>query len=220
MEDNAVFVGWYRNPECTGERFDLSAHVMPANHLALYAKWVNGLFTVETYLEDKTTLYTYEGYSGIQTDIEKYSLAEEPTAPSKEGKSFVGWFYEEEGVEKPFSFTMPITKDYKLYAKFTDQVLVSYTVHYYRLNTTEKVADDVTRTAMIGSNVTEKAKWVPSSIWFRQVNSSDIIRISPVQALFSPNRAKRLYFIILSRQAYSIPFITGIRWGIIYSTRW
>lgn len=158
VEDNAVFVGWYRNPECTGERFDLFAHVMPANHLALYAKWVNGLFTVETYLEDKTTLYTYEGYSGIQTDIEKYSLAKEPTAPSKEGKSFVGWFYEEEGVEKPFSFTMPITKDYKLYAKFTDQVLVSYTVHYYRLNTTEKVADDVTRTAMIGSNVTEKAK--------------------------------------------------------------
>ena len=34
VEPDAVFVGWYQNPECTGEQYDLSAHTMPANNIA------------------------------------------------------------------------------------------------------------------------------------------------------------------------------------------
>ncbi len=159
VEQDAVFVGWYLNPECTGEAYDLSAHVMPSNNIALYAKWVNGLYTVRTYTDDTMqTLYTYEGYNGVQENIEKYTLAMEPTSPVKDGYVFVGWFYKENGAEKPFSFTMPITKDYDLYPKFSEPVAVSYTVHYYKAGTTEKVADDRTNSVMIGTTVTEKAK--------------------------------------------------------------
>lgn len=159
VEQDAVFVGWYLNPECTGEAYDLSAHVMPSNNIALYAKWVNGLYTVRTYTDDTMqTLYTYEGYNGVQENIEKYTLAMEPTSPVKDGYVFVGWFYKEDGGEKPFSFTMPITKDYDLYPKFSEPVAVSYTVHYYKAGTTEKVADDRTNSVMIGTTVTEKAK--------------------------------------------------------------
>lgn len=159
VEPDAVFVGWYQNPECTGERFDLAAHVMPAHNVALYAKWVNGLYGVTTYTDEtRRALYTYDGYTGIQENIEKYSLATEPTAPSRDGYVFVGWFYREDGVEKPFSFTMPITRDYELYPKFSEPQAVTYTVHYYKAGTTEKLADDRTNSVMIGTTVTERAK--------------------------------------------------------------
>ncbi len=159
VEPDAVFVGWYLNPECTGEEYDISAHTMPANNIALYAKWVNGLYTVRTYTDDTlVTPYTYEGYSGVQGNIEKYPLATAPTDPKKDGCVFVGWFYKDGEAEKPFSFTMPITRDYDLYPKFDDQVSIKYTVHYYKDGTTEKVADDKVNTVKIGTTVTEKAK--------------------------------------------------------------
>lgn len=159
VESDAVFVGWYRNPECTGEVYDIASHVMPSGNIALYAKWVNGLYTVTTYTdESKSELYTYEGYEGVQTNIVKYTLAEAPKDPEKSGYVFAGWFYNDGEKEEPFSFTMPITRNYNLYPKFTDQVMVNYTVHYYIENSTTKVADDDVGQARIGSSVTIKAK--------------------------------------------------------------
>ena len=159
VEPNAVFVGWYQNPECTGEPFDLSAHTMPSHDIALYAKWVNGLFTVKTYTDETMKdLYTYDGYNGVQENIVKYTLATAPADPKKDGHVFIGWFYQEGGVEKPFSFTMPITKNYNLYPKFSEPKAVTYTVHYYKAGTTERLASDSTKFVMIGTTVTEKAK--------------------------------------------------------------
>ena len=159
VEPDAIFVGWYQNPECTGEKFDLSLHTMPANNIALYAKWVNGLYKVRTFTDETfETPYTCEGYDGEEKNIEKYTLATEPKAPEKDGYVFVGWFYKDGDSEKPFSFTMPITKDYDLYPKFSEPKAVEYTVHYYIEGTTEKIADDRTNSVMIGTTVTEKAK--------------------------------------------------------------
>lgn len=159
VEAEAIFVGWYQNPECTGEPFDLSAHVMPSHDIALYAKWVNGLFRVRTFTDKTmTTPYTYDGYNGVQENIVKYTLATAPADPKKDGYQFIGWFYKDGEAEKPFSFTMPITKDYNLYPKFSEPKEVTYTVHYYKQGTTEQVADDRTNYVMIGTTVTEKAK--------------------------------------------------------------
>lgn len=161
LETDAFFAGWYQNPECTGEPYDVATHTMPNANKALYAKWVNGLYTVSTYTDDTMqTLYTYEGYTGEQKNIEKYTLATAPKDPSKPPYVFVGWFYrdEETETEKPFSFTMPITKNYKLYPKYSTLVSVTYLVHYYKKGTTERIADDRTNSVMIGSTVTEKAK--------------------------------------------------------------
>ena len=159
LEPDAIFVGWYLNPERTGEPYDLSAHTMPSHDIALYAKWVNGLFTVRTFTDDTMqTLYTYDGYTGVQEKIIKYTLATAPTNPKKDGYEFIGWFYKDGEAEKPFSFTMPITKDYNLYPKFSEPTTITYTVHYYKQGTIEKVADDRTNSVMIGTTVTEKAK--------------------------------------------------------------
>lgn len=159
VEAEAIFVGWYQNPECTGEPFDLSAHVMPSHDIALYAKWVNGLFTVKTFTDETMTApYTYDGYNGVQENIIKYTLATAPADPERNGYQFIGWFYKDGEAEKPFSFTMPITKDYNLYPKFSEPKEVTYTVHYYKQGTTEQVASDRTNYVMIGTTVTEKAK--------------------------------------------------------------
>ena len=161
VEPDAFFVGWYQNPECTGEPYDLATHTMPNANKALYAKWVNGMYTVSTYTDETMqTPYTYEGYTGEQKNIEKYTLATAPKNPSKPPSVFIGWFYrdEETETEKPFSFTMPITRDYALYPKYSKLVSVTYLVHYYKKGTTESIADDRTQTVDIGSTVTEKAK--------------------------------------------------------------
>ena len=159
VEPDAIFVGWYLNPQRTGERFDLGAHTMPSHDIALYAKWVNGLYTVRTFTDDAMqSLYTYDGYTGVQKDIEKYALATAPTAPQKDGHVFVGWFYRDGDTEKIFSFTMPITRNYDLYPKFSQPMAVEYTVHYYKEGTTQRVASDETRSVQIGTTVTEKAK--------------------------------------------------------------
>lgn len=159
VEPDAIFVGWYQNPECTGEPFDLSAHTMPSRDIALFAKWVNGLFTVRTFTDKTMTApYTYDGYNGVQENIVKYTLATAPADPKMDGYQFIGWFYKDGEAEKPFSFTMPITKDYNLYPKFSEPKEVTYTVHYYKQGTTVQVADDRTNYVMIGTTVTEKAK--------------------------------------------------------------
>ena len=159
VEPDAFFAGWYQNPECTGEPYDLAAHTMPNANKALYAKWVNGLYTVRTYTDETMqTLYTYEGYTGVQENIEKYTLATAPKDPSKPPYVFVGWFYQAGETEKPFSFTMPITRDYALYPKYAMPTSVTYLVHYYKKGTTEPIADDRTNSVMLGTTVTEKAK--------------------------------------------------------------
>ena len=159
VESDAFFAGWYQNPECTGEPYDLAAHTMPNANKALYAKWVNGLYTVRTYTDETMqTLYTYEGYTGVQENIEKYTLATAPKDPSSPPYVFIGWFYQDGETEKPFSFTMPITKNYNLYPKYSTLVPVTYLVHYYKKGTTERIADDRTNSVMIGQTVTEKAK--------------------------------------------------------------
>ena len=159
VEPDAIFVGWYLNPQRTGERFDLGAHTMPSHDIALYAKWVNGLYTVRTFTDDAMqSLYSYDGYTGVQKDIEKYALATAPIAPQKDGHVFIGWFYRDGDTEKIFSFTMPITRNYDLYPKFSQPMAVEYTVHYYKEGTTQRVANDETRSVQIGTTVTEKAK--------------------------------------------------------------
>ena len=159
LEPDAVFVGWYLNHERTGEAYDLSAHTMPSHNIALYAKWVNGLYTVKTFTDETMkTPYTYDGYNGVQEKIIKYTLATAPADPKRDGYQFIGWFYKDGEAEKPFSFTMPITKDYNLYPKFSEPTIINYTVHYYKDGTTEKVADDRPKSVMIGTTVTEKAK--------------------------------------------------------------
>ena len=156
LEPNAYyFDGWYLNPECTGDEYKLEEHTMPAGNLLLYAKWAPKNHTVTTFLtkekiEEGVFLETYHVPHGT-------AVTNTPADPPNGSYVFVGWFYEENGVEKAFDFSMPIVKDLNLYAKWSSNTLVAYTIKYTLENGTV-IADETTGSALAGTTLTFEAK--------------------------------------------------------------
>lgn len=197
VEPDAVFAGWYLNPQCTGEQYDLSEHNMPANNIALYAKWVNRSYTVTTYTDDTLkTLYEYDGYTGSQSVV-KYEKGVAPTNPTKSGYVFVGWFYKEDGVEKPFSFEMGITKNYDLYPKWSNEVNVNYTIKYVVEGTGDELGTD-TGSARIGSSVTVKSKHFEG--YFPKTTSTSVQIDQEGQVIM-------LYYVPATEQTYTVTYV-------------
>lgn len=197
VEPDAVFAGWYLNPQCTGEQYVLSKHTMPSNDIALYAKWVNRSYTVTTYTDDTLkTLYEYDGYAGSQSVV-KYEKGVAPTNPTKSGYVFVGWFYKEGDVEKPFSFEMGITKNYDLYPKWSNEVNVNYTIKYVVEGTGDELGTD-TGSARIGSSVTVKSKHFEG--YFPKTTSTSVQIDQEGQVIM-------LYYVPATEQTYTVKYV-------------
>lgn len=154
------FGGWYLNPECTGIEYKLSQHTMPADNVLLYAKWVPVNRTVKTWLTDKmdTPVNVGDTGSNVQT-IPHGSFATKPADPKNGNYTFVGWFYTENDEEKAFDFSMPVNRDLNLYAKWSSNTLVEYTIRY-KLNDENgvEIAPPTTGSALAGSTKTFNAK--------------------------------------------------------------
>lgn len=148
------FAGWYLDPEGTRE-VDWNAK-MPAAKVVLYAKWAPKTHTVRTFL-------TEEAMNAATAPIDTWenvphrSTIEKPQNPINGKYTFVGWFYQENGVEKAFDFSMAVTKDLNLYAKWISNTLVQYTIHY-RLEDGTTIAPDTTGSALAGATKTFDAK--------------------------------------------------------------
>lgn len=197
VEPDAVFDGWYLNPQCTGERYDLSTHTMPANNIALYAKWVNRSYTVTTYTDESLkTLYVNGSYTGSQSVV-KYEKGIAPTNPTRSGYVFVGWFYKEGGVEKPFSFEMGITKNYDLYPKWSNEVNVNYTIKYVVEGTGTELGTD-TGSARIGSSVTVKSKHFEG--YFPKTTSTSV-------QIDQEGQVITLYYVPATEQTYTVKYV-------------
>lgn len=160
LEPNAYyFDGWYLNPECTGDEYKLEEHTMPAGNLLLYAKWAPKNHTVKAYqtkdaLENgEDALHTYDNVP------HGTAVPSAPANPTNGNYTFVGWFYEENGVEKAFDFSMPVVKDLNLYAKWSSNTLVAYTIKYVlEKDGTTVIADETTGSALAGTTLTFEAK--------------------------------------------------------------
>lgn len=197
VESDAVFAGWYLNPQCTGEQYVLSEHKMPSNNIALYAKWVNRSYTVTTYTDESLkTLYEYDGYTGSQSVV-KYEEGVAPTNPTKSGYVFVGWFYKEGDVEKPFSFEMDITKDYNLYPKWSNEVNVNYTIKYVVEGSGDELGTD-TGSARIGSSVTVKSKHFEG--YFPKTTSTSV-------QIDQEGQVITLYYVPATEQTYTVKYV-------------
>lgn len=145
------FGGWYIDKSCT-EQVNWEAK-MPATNLIVYAKWAPKTHTVKAYLTKEVVggeaIYTYHVPHGT-------AVPSAPANPTNGNYTFVGWFYEENGVEKAFDFSMPIVKDLNLYAKWSSNTLVTYTI-YYKSGDTE-IAEPTTGSALAGTTLTFEAK--------------------------------------------------------------
>lgn len=159
LEANAYeFAGWYTTEGCfDGSEVKWDTAKMPAGDVVLYAKWAPKTHTVRTFL-DKDSM---SGTSLSSETVAHGNLATKPTDPKNgEGEYvFVGWFYEENGVEKAFDFSMPIVKDLNLYAKWSSNTLVAYTIKYVlEKDGTTVIADETTGSALAGTTLTFEAK--------------------------------------------------------------
>lgn len=152
FEPNAFeFAGWYQDPEGV-KPVDWNAK-MPAASVTVYAKWAPKNHTVKAYLTKEVVggeaIYTYQVPHGT-------AVPSAPADPPNGSYVFVGWFYEENGVEKAFDFSMPIVKDLNLYAKWSSNTLVTYTI-YYKSGDTE-IAEPTTGSALAVTTLTFEAK--------------------------------------------------------------
>lgn len=160
LEKNAyVFDGWYTTAGCyEGSKADLNTMTMPASDVILYAKWVPKTHTVKAYqtkdaLENgEDALHTYDNVPHGTT------VTPTPADPKRDPYKFVGWFYiSDTGTEKANNFSMPVNRDLNLYAKWSSNTLMNYTVKYELVDGTE-IAPPFTGSALAGSTKTFNAK--------------------------------------------------------------
>lgn len=154
FEPNAFeFAGWYQDPEGV-KPVDWNAK-MPAASVTVYAKWAPKTHTVTTFLtkekiEENDPIDTWDNVP------HGTAVTNTPADPKNGSYVFVGWFYEENGVEKAFDFSMPVVKDLNLYAKWSSNTLVTYTI-YYKSGDIE-IAEPTTGSALAGTTLTFEAK--------------------------------------------------------------
>lgn len=166
------FAGWYLNPQCTGKEYKLDEHTMPANDLILYAKWVPITHEVKFYLTEDTSAGVYtpkdanpasftvdHGGNIAKAYVDANLTKEAMLKASPNGAyKFVVWYYYENGVRKYFDPTMQIRTDLTLFAEWSSDTLLQYTVRYVVQGTDTKVADDLTGSGLAGMTKTFDAK--------------------------------------------------------------
>ena len=154
FEPNAFeFAGWYQDPEGV-KPVDWNAK-MPAASVTVYAKWVPKTHTDKTFLtkekiEENDPIDTWDNVP------HGTAVTNTPADPQNGSYVFVGWFYMDGNVEKAFDFSMPVVKDLNLYAKWSSNTLVTYTI-YYKSGDTE-IAEPTTGSALAGTTLTFEAK--------------------------------------------------------------
>ena len=104
------FQGWYSDTKMLVE-YDFATPVTTS--FTLYAKWT-------LVAHDKYSV-SFESNGGTdvitQTNIEHGGYATLPTAPTKTGYTFGGW-YKDSLLETPYDFATPVTQSFTLYAKW------------------------------------------------------------------------------------------------------
>ncbi|HAA6476577.1 TPA_asm: internalin [Listeria monocytogenes] len=108
-KDGYTFDGWY-DAETGGNKWNFATNKMPAKNMTLYARFSLKAYTATFNVEDTTTTQA----------VDYEALIEEPTAPTKEGHTFDGWYDAETGGSKwDFAANKMPANDVTLYARFT-----------------------------------------------------------------------------------------------------
>lgn len=162
LEPNAyVFAGWYTTADCLeGTEVDFNTMTMPASDVILYAKWTTATHTVKTFLTEDAV--NKEAPLKTWPEVLHNSTLQAPVEPKNGDYKFVGWFYRTEtGEEKAFDFLMPVLRDLNLYAKWSSNVLVQYTIKYAVRNDDDSltyIAEDTVGSALAETTKTFDAK--------------------------------------------------------------
>lgn len=162
LEPNAfVFAGWYTTVDCLeGTKVNFDTMTMPASDAILYAKWTTATHTVKTFLTEDVV--NKENPLNTWEKVPHNTTVTAPEEPERGAYKFVGWFYRtENGDEKAFDFQMPVHRDLDLYAAWSSDSLMPYTIKYAVRNkddTLTYIADDTVGSALAGTTKTFDAK--------------------------------------------------------------
>ena len=135
-KEGFTFDSW-QTPD--GKKFDFGSPV--DSDITLKAKWT------EKKPDTFTVSFETNGGSAVEKQtVEKGKTAANPTAPTRKGYSFSGW-YSDKDLKTAYDFTSAVTADVTLYAKWTE---IKYTVSagangYYTLKSNKTVSITVKR---------------------------------------------------------------------------
>ena len=136
---------------------------MPDKDVYLYAKWIPTYWNVKIYEEDPSVnagTPLLKEISNIQFGT--ILAGQEPKrTPPEAGYIFAGWYYKNGQEELRFDFnTMPIKHDYTIYAKWTSEVPVPYTVRYVTIvdGAEVEIAEPTTGVSLAGTSKSFLAK--------------------------------------------------------------
>lgn len=170
-----TFGGWYDNSDFAGSPFNFSSKTMPSSDVVLFAKWIPDEYTVKVFLDltqaeaDTNPLYTLvESYGDVVDPIDT------PTPVSDE-YIFMGWFYNDNGTEKPFVFgNTLITQDISVYAKWTSNIIRPYNIYFTDTEGNE-LAEPIHGSGYAGTTKTFVAKEDVPDGYFPMIKSHSII---------------------------------------------
>lgn len=112
--DDAIFLGWYMDEECTALPFTVGATKITQNTV-LYAKWKTKTVGEET--KRYTVTFNSDGGNDVATQsVEEGGCAFKVT-PERAGYRFLGWYLG----DSKYDFNNVITQNITLIAKWSDR---------------------------------------------------------------------------------------------------
>ncbi|WP_417936420.1 InlB B-repeat-containing protein [Flagellimonas onchidii] len=118
LRDGFTFGGWYRDPSLN-EAHDFTVTV--TGDLELHAKWDPILFTI--------SFESNGGAAVASQEVAHGTLAKAPPPPLRDGFTFGGW-YRDPSLNKAHDFTVTVTGDLELHAKWDMVAPVLHTVSF------------------------------------------------------------------------------------------
>ena len=210
LEPNAYeFEGWYTTAECyPGTKVDWSTVTMPDGDLLLYANWAPVLHTVDVYKDA-----TLSEQIGETQSVAHNAFATAPHDAVVNGNYvFQGWFYKDEnGVEKAFVFSgIPITKDLKIYAKWSSHVSVDYEIHYRLYGTDEPIADSTYGSAIAGHNKTFDAKAGDQLYKGFTTGYFPLVNSHTITMSVDGNHSFTFYYVYVPSMPYTVRYVNAL----------
>jgi uncharacterized repeat protein (TIGR02543 family) len=109
--DGYDFGGWYTDAECT-QKYDFNTPV--TSDFTLYAKWAIHYYIVT--FDDGI-----DGTTNATASIPYEYKVSEPTAPTRDGYDFGGWYTDETCTDPSYNFNKGVKADFTLHAKWVIQ---------------------------------------------------------------------------------------------------
>lgn len=195
-KDGFNFMGWYNeavDPDVRITRIEKGSY----GNITLTAHWTQ-CFVVT---------FDSNGGSSVSTQaVEDQSNATEPSAPTKSGYNFGGW-YKEAALDNEFYFTTPITDNITLYAKWDPRSDTNYYIKHYKqktIGTDYELAETETR-----QGTTDQTTTISSSD-AKTYTGFDLSSTNTIQNVTITGNGEAVVNIYYDRRTFQVQYDDGV----------